>query len=163
MEHPLNPEYPYRDFFVSHIDFNNPGSFVRKMRIAFNILYSLEAKRKIERLLQIEKPDIVHLNNFAHQISPSILHIFKKHNIPVVMTMHDYLIPRKIPLFECFYSSHKISVTLEMLDLESTTSPVSSMRASSLSRVESPLAYISAVSRSRQSVLPRKNSLTFDR
>ena len=90
MEHPLNPEYPYRDYFISHIDFNNPGGIKRQMQIAFNMLYSLEAKKKIEKLIQIEKPDIVHLHNFAHQISPSILHVFKKYNIPVVMTMHDY-------------------------------------------------------------------------
>lgn len=40
--------------------------------------------------MKIERPDIVHLNNFAHQISPSILHVFKKYKIPVVMTMRDY-------------------------------------------------------------------------
>jgi len=50
----------------------------------------MEAKCKIERLIKLEKPDIVHLNNFAHQISPSILDVFRKHKISVVMTMHDY-------------------------------------------------------------------------
>jgi len=32
----------------------------------------------------------VHLHNFYHQISPSILSVFKKHDLPVVMTAHDY-------------------------------------------------------------------------
>jgi len=90
MEHPSNPEYPYCDYFVSHIDFNNPGGLKRQLQIACNMLYSFEAKRKIDKLIEIERPDIAHLHNFAHQISPSILHVFKKYDIPVVMTMHDY-------------------------------------------------------------------------
>jgi len=38
----------------------------------------------------MENPDVVHLNNFAHQISPSILDVFCKHKIPTVMTIRDY-------------------------------------------------------------------------
>ncbi len=90
MTHPLNPEYTYKDYFISYIDFNNPGSAKKQLRMAVNMLYSFEAKRNIEKLIEIERPDIVHLNNFAHQISPSILHVFKKYRIPSVMTMRDY-------------------------------------------------------------------------
>jgi glycosyltransferase involved in cell wall biosynthesis len=90
MEHFLNSKYPYSNLFVSYVNYNNPGSLKEQIRIVGNILYSFEAKRKIEGLIKIEKPDIVHLNNFAHQISPSILHIFRKYKIPVIMTMHDY-------------------------------------------------------------------------
>jgi glycosyltransferase involved in cell wall biosynthesis len=90
MEHPLNPEYPYKDYFAPYVDFDNPGSTRDQVRIALNLLYSLESERKIDELIKIKKPDIVHLNNFAHQISPSILSVFKRHNIPVVMSMRDY-------------------------------------------------------------------------
>lgn len=90
MDHPSNPDYPHKEFFVTHVDLNNPGSFRCRINITTNILYSFEARDKIERLVRLEKPDIVHLNNFAHQISPSILDIFRKHKIPTVMTMHDY-------------------------------------------------------------------------
>ena len=90
MSHPLNPEYPYKEHFISYIDYDNPGSVKKQGKIAVNMLYSLEAKRNIEKLIKIERPDIVHLNNFAHQISPSILHVFKKYHIPAVMTMRDY-------------------------------------------------------------------------
>lgn len=90
MSHPLNPEYPYKQYFVSRVDFERPGGALRQIKTAGNLLYSREAKEKIERLVKKERPDIAHLNNFAHQISPSILHIFKRYHIPVVMTMHDY-------------------------------------------------------------------------
>lgn len=90
MDHPTNPDYPYKDYFVSHKDFNAPANLADKIRLSFNILYSFEAKRKIEALLDQIHPDIVHVNNFAHQISPSILDAFKRRRIPVVMTMRDY-------------------------------------------------------------------------
>ncbi len=90
MDHPSNPDYPHKEFFVSHVDLNKPGSIGRRINITTNILYSFEARDKIERLVRLEKPDIVHLNNIVHQISPSILQVFRKYRIPVVMTLHDY-------------------------------------------------------------------------
>lgn len=84
-----NPEYPYKEYFVSHVDYNSPSSLFRQLKVSLNILYSFEARDKIEVLLEKVRPDIVHLNNFAHQISPSILSVFKKHRIPMIMTLRD--------------------------------------------------------------------------
>jgi glycosyltransferase involved in cell wall biosynthesis len=90
MDHPDNPTYPFEDFFVSQVDYDGNGGLFSKAGTAKNILYSFEAKKKMAALLEHFKPDIVHLNNFAHQIGPSILDVIKKQNIPVVMTMRDY-------------------------------------------------------------------------
>lgn len=90
MEHPENQEYPYKELFVSCIDFNKPMGLFQQVKSSLNVLYSFEAKNKIKKLLKMETPDIVHLNNFAHQISPSILDVFKKYKIPIVITLHDY-------------------------------------------------------------------------
>lgn len=90
MQHPLNPDYPYKELFVSHVDYDELPGMYGKLKISYNVLYSLEGKNKFEQLIQEIKPDIVHLNNFAHQISPSILHILKKYNIPSVITLRDY-------------------------------------------------------------------------
>jgi glycosyltransferase involved in cell wall biosynthesis len=91
MNHPKNPEYPYKELFIEHLDLDNSNGLKKQFSIAAKLLYSMEAKRKIEKFIHIiGKPDVVHLHNFAHQISPSILDYFKKHNIPCVMTMHDY-------------------------------------------------------------------------
>ena len=91
MKNEKDPAYPHRDLFVGEVDLNSGGGIKQQLKIAGNMLYSLEAKTKVEKLIKrIGKPDIVHLHNFAHQISPSILHVFKKHKIPCVMTMHDY-------------------------------------------------------------------------
>ena len=36
------------------------------------------------------KPDIAHLHNICHQISPSILPVLKRHRVPTVQTLHDF-------------------------------------------------------------------------
>ena len=90
MNHPKNQYFPYQDYFISNIDYNKHLKIFQKLKYSLKIIYSFEAKSKINIILKKLKPDIVHLNNFAHQISPSILDVFKKYQIPVVMTIHDY-------------------------------------------------------------------------
>lgn len=90
MAHQTNGDFRFKDFFVRQVDFEKKALIKEQLTRSSNLLYSFEAKNKIEKVLKIWKPDIVHLHNYAHQISPSILHVFKKYNIPVVMTMHDY-------------------------------------------------------------------------
>jgi len=36
------------------------------------------------------RPDLAHIHNFNHQLTPSILYALARRKIPVVMTMHDY-------------------------------------------------------------------------
>ncbi len=90
MEHPNNLSSPYSKYFVSNVDLNSNGGFLKQLKTAGRILYSLEAKDKIEKLITEEKPDIAHLHNICHQISPSIIDTLKARGIPVVMTLHDY-------------------------------------------------------------------------
>ena len=91
MKHPLNPAYPHTAMFIDNMDLNNTAGVLKQLDIAGKILYSFEAREKLAALLRQDgRPDMVHLNNFAHQISPSILHVLKKHRIPAVMTMHDF-------------------------------------------------------------------------
>jgi glycosyltransferase involved in cell wall biosynthesis len=90
MDHPDNPEYPGKRFFVPYIDYGDKKSLSQKMRAACNLMYSFRAQKHVGNFLSAFLPDIVHVHNFAHQISPSILDVFKKYKIPVVMTIHDY-------------------------------------------------------------------------
>ncbi len=89
MHHPKNIPSKWSPYFVSHVSFTE-GGFKEKVRASFRLLYSFEAKRKFKKLLDDFKPDIVHLHNIYHQISPSILSLLKKNNIPAVMHLHDY-------------------------------------------------------------------------
>lgn len=75
------------EYFVDFIDFNAPGNLLKKIQRYF---YYPETARKLEQLIIDEKPDLAHLHNIYHQLTPSILVPLKKHGVPVVMTLHDY-------------------------------------------------------------------------
>jgi glycosyltransferase involved in cell wall biosynthesis len=88
MKHEDNIEEFKFEYFVENIDYNTK-SFANKIQYAAKILYSFEAKKKIRNLIEKSKPDIAHLHNIYHQLSPSILGELKKRSIPTVMTAHD--------------------------------------------------------------------------
>ena len=91
MHHPENLPCETSDYFMPYVDFAaNSNGIMGQVKTAGRILYSLDAKKRISKLLDKHIIDIAHLHNIHHQISPSILHELKKRNIPVVMTLHDY-------------------------------------------------------------------------
>lgn len=79
------------------------------------IIYSFEAKRKIKQVIQVVKPDIIHLNNINFQLTPSIIDMADQLHIPMVQTVHDYqmLCPNhllfdihsQIPCKKCMFHS----------------------------------------------------------
>ncbi len=74
--------------YTSSMDFHTTG--IERLIYPFRIIYSFEAKRKIRRVIENFKPDIVHLNNINFQLTPSIIDEIHKHHIPIVQTVHDY-------------------------------------------------------------------------
>jgi len=95
MAHPKNLPSPYEEYFPSYIDFPTelakPGLGTR-LTVAERILYSREARDKIERLVADTQPDLVHIHGFIHEMSTSILPPLKKAALPVIQTLHDYKI-----------------------------------------------------------------------
>ena len=93
MQDPRNEPSPCEKYFVSNVELREEqGGIVGTLAAAGRILYSREAEQKIEALLDAERPDVAHLHNIYHQISPSILRALKRRRVPVVMTLHDYKI-----------------------------------------------------------------------
>lgn len=90
MEDERNFKSEYSKYFVSNVALEKPGFSFKDIITAGRILYSFEAKKKSEELIKKEKPDIAHINNIYHQISPSILTALKKYKIPTIQTLHDY-------------------------------------------------------------------------
>ena len=76
-------------YFVNHVDYNASLSPAQTAAASAKLLYSFEAKRKFEKLLIDEKPDIIHLNIFQSQLTDSIVFAALKHHIPIVYTAHD--------------------------------------------------------------------------
>ena len=88
MHHPKNISTPYKKYFVKYWN-NQNHSLSNVFSASIRLLYSFEARQKIEKLIKDSQPDIVHLNNIYHQLSPSMLHSIKECGIPMVMTVHD--------------------------------------------------------------------------
>jgi len=93
MHHPQNPgNYKYSEYFVDYIELSNIGkeySLLEKLKIIKNIIYNKQAAVNFEKFINDFKPDIIHCHNISSQISPSILRVAKKYNVPAVITMHD--------------------------------------------------------------------------
>lgn len=89
MDNPKNDFSPWKKYFVSYAGFEKNDPWQKKLKGLLRI-YSFEAKRKIRRLLDDFQPDVVHIHNIYHHISPSILGEIKKRKIPIIMTVHDY-------------------------------------------------------------------------
>ena len=90
MQHPRNEPTPWSRFFPSHVEFRAPGGPRDRLARAARVIYSLEARDCMRRALAEARPDLVHLHNYAHQLSPSILDAAREARVPVVQTVHDY-------------------------------------------------------------------------
>jgi glycosyltransferase involved in cell wall biosynthesis len=95
MIHPLNFDSPYAKYFVSYINYEEEirtKSIASGVKVAKRTIYSHEAREKINDLIRQEKPDVAHVQNIHHHITPSIFSVLKENNIPIIWTLHDYTI-----------------------------------------------------------------------
>lgn len=80
--------------YTSDMDFHG-GSKLSKLTYPFKTIYSSEARKQIRRVLEDFQPDVVHLNNFTYQLTPSvILEVVKwrkqeNRKCRIVLTSHD--------------------------------------------------------------------------
>lgn len=90
MDHPKNELSPWKKYFVSRVGYAREDTLWHHVKGTGRMFYSWEARRKVRKLLNDFQPEVAHVHNIYHQISPSILKEIKKRGIPVVMTLHDY-------------------------------------------------------------------------
>lgn len=80
--------------YTADMDFHS-GSLSRIL-YPFKIIYSVEAEKRIGMVLEDFEPDVVHLNNFNFQLTPSVIYAVKKYvkkndkRIKLIYTAHDY-------------------------------------------------------------------------
>jgi glycosyltransferase involved in cell wall biosynthesis len=91
MDHPDNEPMPYARHFPSYVEFREPSMSLRsRVTASSRMLYSRTAELGIEEVVKDFQPDVVHLHNIYHQLSPSVLRPLARARIPSVMTLHDY-------------------------------------------------------------------------
>lgn len=66
------------------------GGLFKYLKNILTYFYHNEARQKLDKLLANEKPDIAQIHLFWGQITPSVLPVLKKHNVPVIFTIHEY-------------------------------------------------------------------------
>jgi glycosyltransferase involved in cell wall biosynthesis len=80
----------YDCHFLPHIDFKAPAGWLKKARLAAHAIYSTEARRRIRAMIVAFRPDVAHVRNIYHHLSPSILWELKAHRVPVVYHLNDF-------------------------------------------------------------------------
>ncbi len=77
--------------YAPAIDLENPRiSAGRRAAALARILCGTEAVAAFERFIRAIRPDLVHLHNIYHHLSPRIIPSLTRRRIPIVMTLHDY-------------------------------------------------------------------------
>lgn len=95
MAHPENTAHNRVGSYTKNMDFHG-GSFLEKLGYGLRVVYSMETRRKLRRVLEDFRPEVCHLNNFNYQLTPSILLEIRKWSresgnpCRIVYTAHDY-------------------------------------------------------------------------
>jgi glycosyltransferase involved in cell wall biosynthesis len=90
MKHEKNRLSPWTGEFVDEIELGREDDGVlSRVRKGVKAVYSIEARRKVARMLDKLTPDVCHAHNIYHHISPSILGVIHGRGVPLVMTLHD--------------------------------------------------------------------------
>lgn len=91
MAHPDNEPATYDQLFPPFVSLEPPppGAAAR-VGAASRMVWSRASARGMRAMVDAFRPDVVHLHNIYHQLSPSILRPLARAGIPAVMTVHDY-------------------------------------------------------------------------
>lgn len=82
-------QHPFQHNFVPPVDFKNGGLWSR-VKAAGRAVYSWKARGCLRQTIREFKPDVAHVRNIYHHLSPSILWELKAQGIPVVYHLNDF-------------------------------------------------------------------------
>jgi glycosyltransferase involved in cell wall biosynthesis len=72
------------------VDFNDAAGIARKIRLAAHAIYSRETTRRLRRMIRDFRPDVAHVRNIYHHLSPSLLWELRAQGIPVLYHLNDF-------------------------------------------------------------------------
>jgi glycosyltransferase involved in cell wall biosynthesis len=90
MADPRGDSTPYDRYFVPHLDFKQKSGWWSEAKHIAHAIYSTDARRRIRAMIADFRPDVAHVRNIYHHLSPSILWELKKQNIPVLYHLNDF-------------------------------------------------------------------------
>jgi glycosyltransferase involved in cell wall biosynthesis len=77
-------------YLLPAVDFKQRKSFVASARLTAHAIYSTEARRRIRKMIAAFRPDVAHVRNIYHHLSPSILWELKQRGVPVLYHINDF-------------------------------------------------------------------------
>jgi glycosyltransferase involved in cell wall biosynthesis len=82
---------PYDHFFLPHLDFKETSQGVlRQARLAAHAIYSRDARKRLRKMIASFRPEVAHVRNIYHHLSPSILWELKAQGVPVLYHLNDF-------------------------------------------------------------------------
>ncbi len=91
MDHPRNSPQPYQAHFPKQVDLEPPPPGLHhRAATAARMVYSPASRRGISAVVRAFRPDVAHVHNIYHQLSPSVLRPLAAAGVSIVMTVHDY-------------------------------------------------------------------------
>jgi glycosyltransferase involved in cell wall biosynthesis len=91
MTHPRNEPSAYSRHFPPQVEYDPlPDGITNKVRASALMFWNRKAASGLATVIEQFRPDVAHLHNVYHQLSPSVLRPLRQSRTPVVMTLHDY-------------------------------------------------------------------------
>ena len=81
---------PFEPYLVPRIDFKAPHNAREKLQLAGHAIYSTDVRRRLRKLIAEFQPDVAHVRNIYHHLSPSILWELHAQGIPVLYHLNDF-------------------------------------------------------------------------
>jgi glycosyltransferase involved in cell wall biosynthesis len=80
-----------RLYKAPNVDFKRPDQgWAERVRLAAAAIYSRSARASLARAIEDFRPDVAHVRNIYHHLSPAILWELKARNVPVLYHVNDF-------------------------------------------------------------------------
>lgn len=89
MHHPKNLPSWSSQYFTSQVDYVARSGVFKKLLTGVNFVHNFEAVNNVRKLCDSFRPQIAHLHNIYHQLTPSIIPTLKEKGAKIVLTVHD--------------------------------------------------------------------------
>ena len=80
----------YDRHLARRIDFKEKTNWWQKAQDAGHMIYSTESRQKIGAMIDEFQPDVAHVRNIYHHLSPSILWELKARHVPIMYHINDF-------------------------------------------------------------------------
>jgi len=91
MADPRGQPTKYDRHFLPLVDFKNTGhSMIGRAKLAAHAIYSGDARVRLRKMIAEFQPDVAHVRNIYHHLSPSILWELQAQRVPIVYHVNDF-------------------------------------------------------------------------